>query len=301
MNVDGEQTLVLNRSTRGELYGKGCLLFLNRHPILVYCALLLAARAIIIMAKRNKTVRRTQATRLILAFLVYSLVGASEAASAGWLDKLKELVPSNDEKQQSLSSDDISGGLKEALRVGTEKVVSNLGAPDGFNLDPQIHIPLPKNLGRVKKVLGKLGMDSMLTDLETRLNRAAEIATPRAKQLFITAINDMTLDDAMAIYKGPEDSATQYFKSRMSGPLAVTMKPIVDESLADVGAAKSYDEVMARYNSVPLVPKVDANLGDYVIEKGMHGIFFYLAREEAAIRQDPSARTTDLLRRVFGK
>lgn len=254
-----------------------------------------------ILAKRNETVRCTQATRLILVFLACSLVGASESASAGWLDKLKELVPTDDEKQESLSSDDIGGGLKEALRVGTEKVVSNLGATDGFNLDPQIHIPLPRSLGQVKKVLGKVGMDSMLTDLETRLNRAAEIATPRAKQLFIGAINDMTLDDVMAIYKGPEDAATQYFKSRMSGPLAVTMKPIVDESLADVGAVKSYDEVMASYNSVPLVPKVDANLSDYVVEKGMDGIFFYLAREEAAIRQDPAARTTDLLRRVFGK
>lgn len=253
------------------------------------------------MSKRDETVRRTHATRLIPVFLAFTLVSASGVASAGWLDKLKELVPSDDEKQQSLSSDDISGGLKEALRVGTENVVSSLGVTDGFNLDPQIHIPLPKKLGQVKKVLGKVGMDSMLTDLETRLNRAAEIATPKAKQLFIAAINDMTLEDVMAVYKGPEDSATQYFKSKMSGPLAVTMKPIVDESLADVGAAKSYDEVMASYNSVPFVPKVDANLGDYVVEKGMDGIFFYLAKEEAAIRQDPAARTTDLLRSVFGK
>ena len=253
------------------------------------------------MAKRNETVQRAHTTRLIQVFLAVVLVSASSGASAGWLDKLKELIPTADEKQQSLSSDDIGGGLKEALRVGTENVVSNLGATDGFNLDPQIHIPLPSSLDQVKKVLEKVGMDSMLTDLETSLNRAAEIATPRAKQLFITSINDMTLDDVMAIYNGPEDAATQYFKSKMSGPLAITMKPIVDESLADVGAVKSYDEVMASYNSVPLVPKVDANLSDYVVEKGMDGIFFYLAREEAAIRQDPAARTTDLLKSVFGK
>ena len=253
------------------------------------------------MAKRNEMQRRTHAAPLTLAFLVCCLIDTSGGASAGWLDKLKELVPGGDEKQQSLSSDDISGGLKEALRVGTGNVVNSLGVTDGFNLDPQIHIPLPRELRQVKKVLGKIGMDSMLKDLETRLNRAAEIATPRAKQLFITAINDMTLDDVMAIYEGPEDSATQYFKSRMSGPLAVTMKPIVDDSLADVGAVKSYDEIMASYNSVPFVPEVEANLGDYVVKKGMDGIFFYLAREEAAIRQNPAARTTDLLKRVFGK
>jgi len=254
-----------------------------------------------IMNKRNQNLRHARATRLIPVFLALTLVSASGDASAGWLDKLKELIPGGEEKQQSLSSDDISGGLKEALRVGTENVVNSLGATDGFNLDPQIHIPLPKELRQVKKALRKIGMDSMLIDLETRLNRAAEIATPRAKQLFIKAINDMTLDDVMAIYKGPEDSATQYFKSRMSGPLAVTMKPIVDESLADVGAVRSYDEIISSYNSMPFVPKVEANLGDYVVEKGMDGIFFYLAKEEAAIRQNPAARTTDLLRRVFGK
>ena len=188
------------------------------------------------------TARKTRATSLIPIFLVLALIGATGSATAGWLDKLKGLV-SDDEEQQALSTDDIGGGLKEALLVGTENVVSSLGTNDGFNLDPQIHIPLPKQLGQVKKVLGKVGMDSMLTDLETRLNRAAEIATPKAKQLFIGAINDMTLDDVMAIYNGPEDAATQYFRSRMSGPLAIEMKPVVDESLVDVGAAKSYDTI----------------------------------------------------------
>lgn len=253
------------------------------------------------MSSSTFAVRESRTSRLFPVFLAFSLIGTSGNASAGWLDRLKGLVSGEEENQPSLSTDDIGGGLKEALRVGTETVVSSLGATDGFNLDPQIHIPLPESLGQVQAVLGKIGMDSMLTDLETRLNRAAEIATPKARQLFITAINDMTLDDAMAIYNGPEDSATQYFRSRMSGPLAVAMKPVVDESLADVGAAKSYDEIMARYNSVPFVPEVDADLGDYVVEKGMDGIFFYLAKEEAAIRQDPAKRTTDLLKQVFNR
>ena len=140
----------------------------------------------------------------------------------------------------------------------------------------------------------------MLTDLELRLNRAAEIATPKAKSLFVEAINDMTLDDAMAIYKGPDDSATQYFKSKMSAPLALEMKPVVDESLTDAGAVKMYDKVMKSYNDVPFTPEVEADLGEYVVQKGMDGIFHYLAKEEAAIRQDPVKRTTDILKRVFG-
>jgi len=250
---------------------------------------------------RNGMLPHPRASRLVPAFLALVLAGATGQTSAGWLTQLREMLPDGTEKQQSLSAGEISGGLKEALRVGTRKVVHSLGAIDGFNLDPRIHIPLPGELDQVRKVLGKVGMDSTLTDLETRLNRAAEVATPKAKQLFIAAINDMTLDDVMAIYEGPKDAATRYFKSRMSGPLAVTMKPIVDESLAQVGAAKSYDKLMASYNSVPFVTKVEADLGDYVVEKGMDGIFFYLAREEAAIRRDPAARTTDLLRRVFAE
>ena len=218
---------------------------------------------------------------------------------AGLLDELKKSF-GGDDKEQALSTDEIGGGLKEALRVGTETVVGNLGKTDGFNLDKLIHIPLPGKLDKVRSVLGKVGMDSMLVDLELRLNRAAEIAVPKARSLFVQAISDMTLEDVMAIYKGPDDSATQYFKSKMAVPLALEMKPVVDESLADVGAIKAYDDVMKRYNSVPFAPKVEADLSDHVVQKGMDGIFFYLAKEEAAIRQNPAKRTTDLLKRVFG-
>ncbi|MDH3441624.1 MAG: DUF4197 domain-containing protein [Gammaproteobacteria bacterium] len=252
------------------------------------------------MANPDKTNVRSGVTMLVTVLAAFALTGISGNVSAQWLDKLKDML-GEDEQNQSLSSDDIGGGLKEALRVGTETVVGNLGREDGFNLDSVIHIPLPDELGQVKNVLGKVGMDSMLTDLELRLNRAAELATPKAKELFIGAINDMTLEDVMAIYEGPEDSATQYFKSRMSAPLAIEMKPVVDESLAEVGAAKSYDSVMERYNSVPFVKKVDADLADYVVQKGMDGIFYYLAREEAAIRANPAKRTTELLKKVFGQ
>ncbi len=234
---------------------------------------------------------------LLLGFF---LLGLSAAASAGWLDKLKSKIGGSETKEQALSTEEVGSGLKEALRVGADNVVGLLGKEDGFNLDPAVHIPLPGQLEQVRKVLGKVGMDSSLTDLELRLNRAAEIATPRAKALFISAINDMTLDDVMQIYKGPNDAATQYFRARMSAPLALEMKPVVDESLADAGAVKVFDAVMDRYDAVPFAPKVDANLSDYVVEKGMDGIFYYLAKEEAAIRENPAKRTTDLLKRVFG-
>ena len=220
---------------------------------------------------------------------------------AGWLDSLKEKISGTEATKQLLSNEEIGEGLRDALRVGTETVVEQLGKSGGFNQDPQIHIPLPSQLDQVKSILGKVGMDSMVTDLETRLNQAAETATPKAKTLFVAAINEMTLDDVMAIYKGPDDAATEYLKSKMAAPLALEMKPVIDESLADVGAANMYNKVMQQYESIPFVPGVDVDLGDYVTQKGMDGIFHYLAIEEAAIRQDPVKRTTEILKKVFGQ
>ena len=234
------------------------------------------------------------AFRLVSLALVFN----TGTVSADWLSKVKDSFSKPD---QDISTEQAGSGLKEALRVGTDTVVGNLGQAGGFDLDPQIHIPLPSQLDKARKILGRIGMDSMLVDLETRLNEAAEIATPKAKQLFIDAINDMTLDDVMAIYKGPDDAATQYFRSKMSAPLALEMKPVVDSSLEDVGALQLYDSVMQQYEEVPFAPKVDLDMSDYVVEKGMDGIFYYLAKEEAAIRNDPAKRTTDLLKSVFGR
>ncbi|MDX2429249.1 MAG: DUF4197 domain-containing protein [Xanthomonadales bacterium] len=241
--------------------------------------------------------RQGRNLRWAFSMVGLALVFTSGTVSADWLSKMKDSFSKPD---QDISTEEVGSGLKEALRVGTDTVVGNLGQAGGFDLDPQIHIPLPSQLGKVRKILGSLGMDSMLVDLETSLNEAAEIATPKAKQLFMDAINDMTLDDVMAIYKGPEDAATQYFRSKMSVPLALEMKPVVDSSLEDVGALQLYDGVMQQYDEVPFAPKVDLDMSDYVVEKGLDGIFYYLAKEEAAIRSNPAKRTTDLLKSVFG-
>jgi hypothetical protein len=247
----------------------------------------------------EKKFRLSSKARWVFALASLALALNSTLISADWLSKLKESIGKKD-AEQSLSTDEVGGGLKEALRVGTDTVVGNLGQEGGFNLDPQIHIPLPKQLDKARSILNTLGMDSMLVELESKLNEAAETATPKAKQLFIGAINDMTLDDVMAIYKGPDDAATQYFRSRMSAPLAQEMKPVVDDSLAGVGALELYDSVMKQYGKVPFAPEVDLDMSDYVVDKGMDGIFYYLATEEAAIRNDPAKRTTDLLKSVFG-
>ena len=143
-------------------------------------------------------------------------------------------------------------------------------------------------------------MASLLDDLELKLNRAAELATPKAKALFGQAISEMTFDDVMNIYNGPDDSATRYFQGKMSNPLAQEMSPIVSDSLSEVGAIQSYENAMKEYQAIPFAPDVKADLTTHVVEKGIDGIFHYIAIEEAAIRQNPVKRTTDLLQKVFG-
>jgi len=233
----------------------------------------------------------------VILFLVSGIAGAQ----GDWWKTGKEFLDSlgMGSSKGSLTTGEIGAGLKEALRVGTSTVVARLGRADGFNADPAVHIPLPKSLETVESVLGKVGMSSMLDDLELRLNRAAEAATPKAKELFIKSIQEMTLEDVNAIYKGPNDAATRYFQKKMSPSLADEMAPIVEKELSETGAVQAYDNVMKRYEAFPFVPDVKADLTGYVVDKGMAGIFHYLAQEEAAIRQNPAKQTTDLLKRVF--
>lgn len=258
-----------------------------------------------------KTIQFLVRSSMVLLFAMLVLPPAM--AGNSWLDQgskaLKSLNVTTDAKTQTgtsssgsgLSLDTIISGLKEALKVGSGNVVTQLGATDGFNKDSSIHIPLPDSLATVKKALDAAGMGSLTDDLELKLNRAAEAATPKAKALFMDAITQMTFEDAKAIYEGADDAATQYFKEKMSPGLAEAMAPVVDDTLSQVGAVKAYDNVMGKYKTFPFVPDVKANLSEHVVEKGMDGIFYYMAKEEKAIRQDPVKRTTDLLKTVFGK
>ena len=139
----------------------------------------------------------------------------------------------------------------------------------------------------------------MTEDLELRINRAAEAATPKAKALFITAISEMTIEDAKNILTGSENAATTYLRRTMGPGLGKEMQPIVKNALADAGAIRAYDNVLGQYQKLPFMPDVKANLNDYVVNKAMDGIFYYVAKEEQYIRENPAARTTDLLKKVF--
>lgn len=241
------------------------------------------------------------ATIAVVFATVMLLLTDPVAAQTDWLKRGKEMLGTATKSPATTNNtDQISAGLKEALRVGSKSVIDQLGQVDGFNADPAIHIPLPKSFTTVQSTLKPLGMSYLLDDLELKLNRAAEQASSKAKELFVSSIDQMTLDDVMAIYNGPPDAATRYFQGKMSEPLAVAMRPIVDQTLNEAGAVEAYDNVIGQYRTMPFVPNVKADLSAYVVEQGMNGIFHYLAREEAAIRQNPAKRTTELLKTVFG-
>lgn len=241
----------------------------------------------------------------VAVLILCSWTSPPALAQSSWWDKGADILKTLNTQTAETSSPnqsvaDIAEAFKQALRLGTESVVSRLGAEDGFNADPLVHIPLPQSLVTAKSVLGKIGMSGLADDLELKLNRAAEAATPIAKDLFLQAIGDMTFDDAKAIHQGPKDSATRYFQEKMSPALGTKMQPIVDDVLSRVGAIQAYEALMGQYKTLPFVPDVKANLSGHVIEKGMAGIFGYLAKEEASIREDPARQTTALLKKVFG-
>lgn len=203
-----------------------------------------------------------------------------------------------------LTNQEVSSAFKQALSIGTNEVVGQLGQTNGFLADSKIKIPLPNKLAKAQSMLDKVGMSHLMDDLETRLNRAAEIATPHAKELFLTAISDMSFTDVMTIYKGPENSATQFFEAKTSNLLADKMRPFVNNAVAQAGVVQSYDKILSSYNNIPfassLAPDLKGDLTDYVLDKGINGIFFYLGEQEKEIRRDPVRHTTDLLKKVFG-
>ncbi|MEZ5934374.1 MAG: DUF4197 domain-containing protein [Alphaproteobacteria bacterium] len=200
----------------------------------------------------------------------------------------------------ALGQSEIAAGLKEALRVGTDRVVDNLGVVDGFNADPKVHIPLPKVLAQAQSSLRLIGASALVDDLELRINRAAEQATPVAKDIFWKAITGLTFEDVNAIYQGPNDAATQYLDRTTRGSLTDAMRPIVNDALADAGAVTAYDAIIERAQVAPFLPDLKTDLTNHVLDRAMDGMFAYLAIEEAAIREDPVKRTTALLKKVFG-
>ncbi len=233
--------------------------------------------------------------RKLMLLAILALTSGCE--STALLEDL--LATQTTDSSGSLSNETIANGLKEALTVGSGRVVGTLGTQDGFFGSP-FRIPLPEKLQQARSVADKFGLAGSFDELELKMNRAAENATPKAKELFVSAIQQMTFKDVLAIYQGPDDAATTYLQQTTNDELTQQMRPVIDNSLAEVGAVQTFNGLLSRYNALPLVTPIDADVSGHVMGYAQTAIFAQLAEEEAAIRQNPLKRSTELLRAVFG-
>lgn len=195
----------------------------------------------------------------------------------------------------------IGAGLKEALKVGTENAVSFTGKTDGYFMNQAIKILMPEKLRRMEQALRTVGYGQQLDEFVLSMNRAAERAAPAAKQIFWDAIGAMTIDDAGKILGGSDTAATEYFKDKTSGKLADAFRPVVEQAMNEVGVTRRYKELVGRFQAIPFMKAEALDLDQYVVGKAMDGLFFTVGEEEKKIRTNPAARTTDLLKEVFGK
>jgi hypothetical protein len=199
-------------------------------------------------------------------------------------------------------SQDLAAGLKEALAVGTGNAVQMLSKSNGYFGDAAVKILMPENMQKAAELLKKAGYQKDVDEFVLSMNRAAEQAAPKARPIFEDAVKKMTFDDAQKIIKGNNTAATDYFKGKTSSQLTTAFKPVVADSMNQVGATRSYKELTDRYNSMVPFGKMDSfDLDSYVTKKSLDGMFLKVGQEEAKIRTNPAARTTDLLKSVFGK
>lgn len=208
----------------------------------------------------------------------------------------------NSNPGKDLSNGDIVSGLKEALEVGTTNTVDLTGKVDGYFSNAAIKILLPKQLEPVESGLRLIGQGDKVDEFILAMNRAAEKAAPGAKDIFWNAIKSMTFDDARKILSGGDTAATDYFRAKTSDALTAKFRPVVADSMKDVGVVQQYDRLKAAYQSVPLasaLPSVD--IESYVVSKALDGLFYVLGQQEKEIRTNPSAQVTSLLKKVFGK
>lgn len=200
----------------------------------------------------------------------------------------------------SLTTTEVAEGLKEALIKGISTGSDQASLLDGYFKNPQIKIPFPPDVKKVEDRLRQIGMGGEVDKFVMTLNRGAEEAAKEAKPIFIAAIKGMTIQDAWGILRGDENAATEYLKRTTSTQLYEKFEPVIANSLNKVNATKYYGDLVNTYNKIPLVEKVNPDLNDYATNKAMDGLFLLIAAEEKKIREDPVARTTDLLKKVFG-
>jgi len=233
--------------------------------------------------------------------LLLILLACSVSATAQIEEIIKQVDNSLQQRNTSgLSDNKIIAGLKQALQLSTTRAVAVTGRPDGFLKNDAIKIALPPRLETVGRGLRFIGLGSKVDELEVGMNRAAEQATPQAKQIFLAALKKMTFDDARHILTGNDTAATDYFKRTSTPDLTTAFAPIVHTSMQRVGVVGQYDRlIQTAPGGAALANEFD--LDKYVVGKTLDGLFYMLGEEEKKIRKNPAAQTTQLLRQVFGR
>ncbi|GGM89179.1 hypothetical protein GCM10010967_22440 [Dyadobacter beijingensis] len=234
----------------------------------------------------------------ILSFTLFWLILGH--ASYAQFD-LGKLLKKAGGKSGGLSENEIVLGLKEALNVGISNGSESASKVDGFFKNELIRIAVPPEAQKVAETLRKMGLGAEVDKFTLSLNRAAEDAAKKSKPIFVKAITSMTVPDALGILKGQDDAATQYLKKSTNDDLFKTFFPVVDSTLALNKATQYYADIVNTYNQIPLVKKVNPNLKEYATQKTIDGLYVLIAQEEKKIRENPGARVTDLLKKVFSQ
>ena len=230
------------------------------------------------------------------------LVGLSLPCQSAWndfVDFFKEQTPATLAKS-NLSQADIVSGLKEALIKGTQSAVSTLGKENGFFAHPKLRIPMPEKLQTVETALRKLKQDDIADDFVLSMNRAAEKAVPKAMSIFSRAIKNMSIEDAYGILQGPDNAATEYLKKTSGSQLHQQFLPMVKQATNNVGVTENYKALIDNLGMISKLIDVESlDLDKYVTDKAVSGVFNLVANEEKLIRANPTARTSDILKKVF--
>lgn len=226
---------------------------------------------------------------------IIALAGILFFSSCAELQQIATQLP----QEYGVSNAEISSGLKQALQFGIDKEVTNLAKEDGFFNNELIRIGLPPELQKVDKTLRDVGLDALADEGLKVLNRAAEDAVGEAIPVFADAVTGISFADARNILLGADNAATLYLSNKTETELYARFNPIINNSLDKVGATQVWKNIIQKYNSLPITSNVNPDLADYVTNEALEGVFIMIAKEEKAIRNTISARTTDLLRKVF--
>ncbi|MEQ9262727.1 MAG: DUF4197 domain-containing protein [Owenweeksia sp.] len=215
-------------------------------------------------------------------------------------DQLQQIAEEAGKSTLPPTKTEISDGIREALQVGIKNAVFQTAQKNGFYNNSLIKIPFPPEAAKVEKTVRDLGLGKQVDQFVETLNHGAEEAAQRATPVFISAIKQMTIQDVYDIWRGDNDAATRYLQLTTQDKLIAEFRPVIKQALDEVDITRYWNPLITTYNQLPLTNDLNPNLDEYVLDRAMNGLFLVLAQEEEKIREDPAARVTDLLKKVFG-